>query len=201
MKIVEIREKTMPISSPIRNAYIDFQQDDAEPGRRDHRRDPRRQAGGRLRLQLQRPLRPGQADARALHPARAGGRARSRWSTTRGDNLDPHKIWDDDVHQREAGRPRRALGRDRHHRHGGLGRGRQDRGQAAVPAAGRPLRRRQAEPQGLRLRRRRLLLPGPGPRQAARTRCAATSTAATRWSRRRSAAPRSTKTCAASIRC
>ena len=55
-----------------------------------------------------------------------------------------------------------------------------------------------AEPQGLRLRRRRLLLPGQGPRQAARTRCAATSTAATRWSRRRSAARRSTRTCAAS---
>ena len=42
--------------------------------------------------------------------------------------------------------------------------------------------------------------PGQDHEQAARTRCAATSTAATRWSRRRSAAPRSTKTCAASTR-
>jgi 3-oxoacyl-[acyl-carrier protein] reductase len=53
-----------------------LQQDDAEPGGRGHRRDPRRQAGGRLRLQLQRPLRPGQADARALPAAPARGRAR-----------------------------------------------------------------------------------------------------------------------------
>jgi hypothetical protein len=49
-----------------------------------------------------------------------------------GDNLDPHKIWDHDE-QREARRPRRALGRRRHHRHGGVGRGREDRRQAAVP--------------------------------------------------------------------
>ena len=50
-------------------------EDDAEPGRRRHRRGARRQAGGRLRLQLQRPLRPGQPDARALPAAPAGGRS------------------------------------------------------------------------------------------------------------------------------
>ena len=71
MKIVEIREKTIPISSPIRNAYIDFSKmtlslvavitdvtRDGKPGRR-------------LRLQLERSLRPRKVDARALHSARA----------------------------------------------------------------------------------------------------------------------------------
>ena len=31
MRIVDVREITKPIASPIRNAYIDFQQDDDEP--------------------------------------------------------------------------------------------------------------------------------------------------------------------------
>ena len=61
MKIVEIREKTMPISADHPQRVHRLQQDDAEPGGGGHRRDPRRQAGGRLRLQLERPLRPGHA--------------------------------------------------------------------------------------------------------------------------------------------
>ncbi len=52
LKIVEIREQTFPISSPIRNAYIDFSKMTLSLGGGDHRRDPRRQAGGGLRLQL-----------------------------------------------------------------------------------------------------------------------------------------------------
>ena len=47
--------------------------------------------------------------------------------------------------QREAGRPWRAFGRGRHARHGDLGRGRQDRGQAALPPARRTVRRRRAD--------------------------------------------------------
>ena len=43
MRIVDVREVTQPIASPIRNAYIDFTQDDREPGRRRHGRGARRQ--------------------------------------------------------------------------------------------------------------------------------------------------------------
>ena len=59
-----------------------------------------------------------------------------------GENLDPDRVWACDDAQREAGRPRRPLGRGRHHRHGGVGRGGENRRQAAVPAAGRAARRR-----------------------------------------------------------
>ena len=70
------------------------------------------------------------------------GRSARRSSTTTGDNLDPQRIWAAHDGEREAGRPRRALGRGRRARHGGLGRGREDRGQAALPAARRALQRR-----------------------------------------------------------
>jgi hypothetical protein len=63
------------------------------------------------------------------------------WSTPAAQPRPAQDLGRDD-HQREAGRPRRALGGRRHHRHGGVGRRGQDRGQAAVPAAGRPLRQR-----------------------------------------------------------
>ena len=87
----------------------------------------------------------GQADARALHSAPAGSRRRTRWSTpaartsirTRsGPRCSPTRS---PVATASARWP---IGTDRH---GGVGRGREDRGQAAVPAARRPLRRRQAE--------------------------------------------------------
>ena len=106
-------------------------EDDAEPRRGRHRRGPRRPAGGRLRLQLQRPLRPGRADPRALRAAPARGRSGiAARRHRRQPRSAPHLGADDD--QREAGRPRRALGRGRHDRHGGVGRGREDRGQAAA---------------------------------------------------------------------
>ncbi len=47
----------------------------------------------RLRLQLERPLRPGQADARALHPAHRWRPSPTSLLDASGDNLDPHKIW------------------------------------------------------------------------------------------------------------
>ena len=92
------------------------------------------------------PIQPGRCEARQPRPAQ---------------DLDH----DDD--QREAGRPRRAIGGRRHDRHGGVGRGREDRTQAAVSTARRALRQRQAESQDLRLRGRRLLLSRPGSRGAA----------------------------------
>ena len=78
MRIVDVREITQPIASPIRNAYIDFSKmttslvavvtDVVRDG------TPRR----RLRLQLERPLRPGRADPRALRAAPAARPSRSR---------------------------------------------------------------------------------------------------------------------------
>jgi hypothetical protein len=43
------------------------------------------------------------------------------------------------INEKPGGHGERSVA-DRHHRHGGVGRGRQDRRQAAVPAAGRALR-------------------------------------------------------------
>ncbi|CAA9426184.1 MAG: mandelate racemase/muconate lactonizing enzyme family protein, partial [uncultured Ramlibacter sp.] len=138
-----------------------FQQDDAQPGGGGHRRGARRAARRRLRFQLQRPLWPGPADARALHPARAGSRSGDAARCFRGQPR-PAPGLGHPVQERETRRPRRALGGHRHHRHGGVGRRGEDRGQAAVPVAGRALRRRQAAAEGLRLRRRWLLLPRQG---------------------------------------
>ncbi len=73
MKIVEIREKTVPISSPIRNAYIDFSKmtlslvavvtDVVRAG------EPVVGYGFNSNGRYGQ----GMADARALHPARARG--------------------------------------------------------------------------------------------------------------------------------
>ena len=136
MKIVEIREVTAPIASSIANAYIDFSKMTAVARRRRHRRGARRPPGRRLRLQLEWPLRPGRPDPRALRAAHPRGGAREpprRYG--RQPRSAPHLGHDDE--EREARRPWRALGRGRHHRHGRLGRGGQDRRQAPVPAAGR----------------------------------------------------------------
>ena len=147
-----------------------FHQDDDEPRRRRDRRRARRPPRRRLRLQLQRPLRPGRPDPRAVRAAHPRGRARQPARRSRRQPRSRPRLGRDDG-EREAGRPRRALGRGRHARHGGLGRGREDRRQAAVPPA-----RRAPRPRGrsarLRLCRRRLLLSRQGPRGAARRRCA-----------------------------
>ena len=168
IRILDIAEVTKPIASPIRNAYIDFSQDDDEPRRRRDRCRARRQARRRLRLQLQRPLRPGRPDPRALPRHACSRPSRRRCSTTTGDNLDPEQVLGGDDAEREAGRAWRALGRRRHDRHGDLGCGRQDRRQAAVPPARRARTAATADPTRLRLCRRRLLLSGQGPRRAAR---------------------------------
>ena len=182
IRILDIAEVTKPIASPIRNAYIDFSKMTTSlvavvtNVERDGK--PRR----RLRLQLQRPLRPGRADPRTIPAAPSRSRARTRCWIRRGDNLDPGQMLGGDDAEREARRAWRALGRRRHHRHGDLGCGGQDRRQAAVPPArraGGPHRRSES----LRLCGGRLLLSGQGSRHAARRNGAAMSSAATRSSR------------------
>ena len=97
-----------------------------------------------------------------------------------GENLDPDRVWACMMTQREAGRARRPLGGGRHDRHGGVGRGGEDRRQAAVPAAGRTARHRRRSAR-VRLRRRRLLLSRQGRRGAVRRDAVAISIAATPW--------------------
>ena len=93
VRIVDVREVTKPIASPIRNAYIDFTKMTTSLVAvvTDVVRDGKR--GGRLRLQFQRPLRAGRPDPRALCAAPDGGRSRRRCSMRAGDNLDPDRIW------------------------------------------------------------------------------------------------------------
>ena len=152
-------------------------QDDDEPRRRRHRRQARRQARGRLRLQFQRPLRAGRADPRALRAAADGGRSEVAAERGRRQSRSRQGLGHDDV-EREAGRPWRALGRGRHHRHGGVGCGGEDRGQAAVPPArrapqaDRPIRASSSMPPAA------ITIPARTSRCCA-ARCAAISTAAT----------------------
>ena len=75
VRIVDVCEVTKPISSPIRNAYIDFTKMTTSLVAVVTDVDARRQARGRLRLQFQRPLRAGRADPRALRAAADGGRS------------------------------------------------------------------------------------------------------------------------------
>src|ERR1700743_2632550 len=74
VRIVDVREITKPISSPIRNAYIDFTKMTTSLVAvvTDVMRDGRR--GGGYGLNFQRRLRAGRFDPRALCAAAAGGR-------------------------------------------------------------------------------------------------------------------------------
>ncbi len=164
MKIVDIRESTRPIKSDIRNAYIDFSKMTLSLVAvvTDVIRDGKPVIGYGFNSNG----RYGQgALIRERFIARVLEAEPASLSTTAARQPRPAQGLGHADDQREARRPRRALGRGRHDRHGGLGRGGQDRGQAAVPAARRALRPATAKPnRGVRLRRRRLLLPGPGPR-------------------------------------
>ena len=92
MKILEIREKTAPISSPIRNAYIDFSKMTLSLVAvvTDVVRDGKRVVGygfnsngryGQGMLMRERFIpRVMEADPRSL-------------LNERGDNIDPHKVW------------------------------------------------------------------------------------------------------------
>src|SRR5471030_812795 len=153
MRIVEIREQTVPISSPIRNAYIDFSKmtlslvavvtdviRDGKPVVGYGFNSNGRYGQGMLMRErfIPRIL---EADPVSL-------------MNDAGTNLDPHKVWDCMYTNEKPGG------------HGELGCGGQDRRQAAVPAAGGPLRQRHAGQEDLRLRGGRLLLSGPEPRCA-----------------------------------
>jgi hypothetical protein len=127
VRIVDVCEITKPISSPIRNAYIDFTKmttslvavvtDVIRDGKRvvgyGFNSNGRYGQGGLIRERFAPRLR--EADPKSLLDAA-------------GSNPDV---------EREARRPWRALGCGRHHRHGGVGCGGEDRRQAAVPAARR----------------------------------------------------------------
>ena len=141
LRIVDVREVTKPISSPIRNAYIDFSKMTSSlvavvtNVERDGRRvvgygfnsNGRYGQGGLIRERFAPRIL--EADA-GIAAGRDGRKPRSR------PGLGLHDA------QRKAGRARRPLGRGRHDRHGGVGRGGEDRRQAAVPAAGRTARHR-----------------------------------------------------------
>ena len=181
VRIVDVCEVTKPISSPIRNAYIDFTKmttslvavvtDVVRDGKRvvgyGFNSNGRYGQGGLIRERF----------APRLMEADPEIAARCRRRQSRSGQ----GLGDADV-EREAGRPWRALGRGRHHRHGGVGCGGEDRGQAAVPPARRAPRpqRRSAR---VRLCRRRLLLSRQGPVERCAARCAAISIAATTSSR------------------
>jgi hypothetical protein len=142
VRITDVREMVVPIKSAISNAYIDFSQmtvsvvvavvtDAIRAGKPvvgfGFNSNGRYAPSGLLRERFIPRLR--DADPLSLMDEEHG-------------NLDPHKAWAADDEKREAGRPRRALGRGRRARHGHLGRGREDRGKAALPRARRALSRR-----------------------------------------------------------
>ena len=166
VRILDVREVTKPIASPIRNAYIDFSKmttslvavvtNVERNGRRvvgyGFNSNGRYGQGGLIRERFAPRIR--DADpATLVDPT--------------GENLDPDRVWSVDDGQRKARRPRRALRRGRNARHGDLGRGRENRRQAALPSAGRTARRA-GESARIRVCSRRLLLSGQGQRCAAR---------------------------------
>ena len=166
MRITDLRERTVPIASSIANAYIDFSKmtlslvavvtDVIRDGRPvvgyGFNSNGRYGQGSLIRERF-----------RAARPRGGAGEPAGRERR----QPRPAQGLGDDVPQREAGRPWRALRRHGHDRHGGVGRGGEDRGQAAVPPAGRaPRRRPPGRSARLRLRGRRLLLPRQGHSQA-----------------------------------
>ena len=162
MRILDVREKTVSIASSIANAYVDFSKMTTSVVAvvTDVIRDGRRVVGYGFNSNG----RYGQgALLRERFIPRLMAAAPESLIDAAHDNLDPFAHLGGDDEQREARRSRRSLGRGRHHRHGGVGRGREDRGQAALPRARRALSRRQGRRQGLGLCRRRLLPAGQGP--------------------------------------
>ena len=155
MKILSVHEGVVPISSSIRNAWIDFSSMDCsivaivsdvvidgEPvigyG---FNSNGRYSAGEILRRR---------AIPRLLDAAPES-------LLERGRRSGPDAGVADHDEQREARRARRTLRRDRRAGHGAVRPGVEDRRAAALPLPVRPLRRRPARRLGVRLRRRRLL--------------------------------------------
>ena len=182
MKIVDVRQTTVPIASTMKNAYIDFSKMDVSVVAvvTDVERDGRRVVGygfnSNGRYGAARPA------AGPLHPPPDGGRPAIAPHRRRREPRPASHLGDADD-RRETGRARRALGRGRRHRHGRLGRGRQDRRASrstgcwptatgtARPTSGSGSTRPAATTSRARTSTR------------CRTRCAATSTWATRRSR------------------
>ncbi len=144
MRITDIRETSVALKSSLRNAVFDFSEMTTSVVAviTDVMRDGRPVAGyafnstGRYACGAQ---------MRARFIPRVLAAKPESLVNAAGDNLDPEKILAGDDAAREAGRPHRALDRDRHHRSGGVGRRRQDRGQAAASRACRALQRRQGD--------------------------------------------------------
>ena len=144
MRITGIADIVVPISSQIANAYIDFSQMTASVVAifTDVVRDGK--AGGRLRLQFQRPLCAARPAARALHPAPEERASPTSWSTTRG-LIDPAKCWAAMMkNEKPGGHGERSVAV------GVLDMAlwdarRESRRRAALAAARRPLQQRQAD--------------------------------------------------------
>ena len=160
MRIVDIREKTLPISSPIRNAYIDFSKmtlslvavitDVVRDGKPvvgyGFNSNGRYGQGQLMRERFLPRVMEAEPDIAARRAAAISTRTRcgTRCSGTKSRAATASARW------RSAPSTWRSGTRSPRSR------------KAAVPAAGRPLRRRQRQPQGVRLCGRRLLLPGQG---------------------------------------
>ncbi len=178
MRIVDVREITQPIASPIRNAYIDFTKmttslvavvtDQVRDGRTvvgyGFNSNGRYGQGGLIRERFA----PRLLEAPADSLLDAAGL------------LDPHRAWAAMMsNEKPGGHGERSVAVGTH-RHGAVGRAREARAEAAVPAAGGALRARGGSAR-IRLCGGRLLLSGQGSRARCGRRCAAISTAATPW--------------------
>ena len=93
VRITDIGEITKPISSPIRNAYIDFSKMTSSlvAGVTNVERNGKRVIG--LWLQLQWRRRPGQPDSRTLCATHLEARPAGRAGRDRRRTLDPDRVW------------------------------------------------------------------------------------------------------------
>ena len=179
MRIVDIRETAIPLKSSLANSSFDFSEmttsvvavitDVMREGRPvagfAFNSTGRYACGAQMRERFIPRIRAAKPDA-----------------LLDGDgNLDPGK--NPRLHDaaREGRRPQRALDRHRHHRGGGVGRGRQDRRQAAASPARRALQRRQASPTRCSAMSAAAGTGRARPSATCRTRCAAISMPATPW--------------------
>jgi len=199
MRIVDVREITLPISSPIRNAYIDFSKMTLSLVAvvTDVMRDGRPVVGygfnsngryGQGKLMRERFI------PRILEAAP------DTLVDDSGRNLCPHKIWNAMfTNEKPGGHGERSVA---------IGTIDMAVWDAVAKIEGKPLFQLLADRYGNGQPDRRIFVCMPPAvtttpartTASSRTRCAATSTAVTPWSRKRSAVRRSTRICAASIR-
>ena len=180
MRIVDIRECAVPLKSNIRNSSFDFSEMTTSVVAvvTDVMRDGKPVVGfafnstGRYACGAQ---------MRARFIPRILAADPATLLDDAGENFDPAKILAGMMQREKSGGHSERSIAHRHDRGRGLGRGRQDRRQAAASPAGRALQRRQGRHQSVLLCRRRLVLPGSDRARTCRTRCAAISTPATPW--------------------